>query len=397
VTAWFVPGRLEVLGKHTDYAGGNSLLAAVEQGITVELEDAACGFSAVTTASPGEELTPLPGRPGALPAGHWGGYLQTVIDRLTLNFGELRPARLVIDSTLPLASGMSSSSALVVAVALTLIDHNGFRESPEWRENIASGTDLAGYLACFENGLSFGSLTGVRGVGTFGGSEDHTAMLCCHADRLTRFRFCPIREGESVALPGNLSFVIGVSGVLAEKTGAARELYNAASLRTREIVAAWNSATGAEESTIGGILAGDEDTWEGLSAVVAHSPGLSARLRAFLAESEELIPAAVAALEDGDLDAFGRLAERSQRNARDNLGNQVFETIRMQALARDLGAQAASSFGAGFGGSVWALVPTADADGFATAWLERYSAEFPEAAERATTLITRPGGPAHRL
>ena len=397
MTAWFVPGRLEVLGKHTDYAGGNSLLAAVEQGITVELEDAACGISAVTTASPDEELTLMPSHPGALPAGHWGGYLQAVIDRLALNFGELRPARLVINSTLPLASGMSSSSALVVAVALALIDHNGFRESPEWRENIASGTDLAGYLACFENGLSFGSLTGVRGVGTFGGSEDHTAMLCCQVDRLTRFRFCPIREGESVALPGDLSFVIGVSGVLAEKTGAARELYNAASLRTREIVAAWNSATGAEESTIGGILAGDEDTWEGLSAVVAHSPGLSARLRAFLTESEELIPAAVAALEDDDLDALGRLVERSQRNARDNLGNQVRETIRMQALARDLGAQAASSFGAGFGGSVWALVPTADADDFATAWLERYSAEFPEVAERATTLVTRPGGPAHRL
>lgn len=215
-------------------------------------------------------------------------------------------------------------------------------------------------------------------------------MLCCQADRLTRFRFCPIQEGESVTLPGDLSFVVGVSGVLAEKSGAALELYNAASLQTREIVAAWNSATGAEESTIGEILAGDEDTWEGLSAVVAHSPALSARLRAFLVESEELIPAAVAALEDGDLDVLGRLVERSQRNARDNLGNQVRETIRMQALARDLGAQAASSFGAGFGGSVWALAPTADADDFATAWLERYSAEFPEVAERATTLITRP-------
>lgn len=190
------------------------------------------------------------------------------------------PGRLVIDSTLPLASGMSSSSALVVAVALTLMDHNGFRESPEWRENIATVTDLAGYLACIENGLGFGSLTGVRGVGTFGGSEDHTAMLCCQVDRLTRFRFCPIREGESVALPGELSFIIGVSGVLAEKTGTARELYNAASLQTREIVAAWNSATGDEALTIGEVLACDEDTWEGLSAVVAHSPVLSARLRA---------------------------------------------------------------------------------------------------------------------
>ena len=179
MTAWFVPGRLEVLGKHTDYAGGNSLLAAVEQGITIELEDAACGISAVTTASPGEELALIPDRPHALPAGHWGGYLQTVIDRLALNFGELRPARLVIDSTLPLASGMSSSSALVVAVALTLIDHNGFRESPEWRENIATVTDLAGYLACIENGLGFGSLTGVRG--STPSAAPRTTPPCCAA------------------------------------------------------------------------------------------------------------------------------------------------------------------------------------------------------------------------
>ena len=36
---WFVPGRLEVLGKHTDYVGGRSLLAAVDRGITIELTD----------------------------------------------------------------------------------------------------------------------------------------------------------------------------------------------------------------------------------------------------------------------------------------------------------------------------------------------------------------------
>lgn len=397
MTAWFVPGRLEVLGKHTDYAGGNSLLAAVTQGVTVELQDSDSGICATTTASPGEELSLAPNSPDSPPAGHWGGYLQAVIDRLALNFGELRPARLVIDSTLPLASGMSSSSALVVALALCLIDHNGFREYPQWQENIGSQIDLAGYLACFENGMSFGTLTGVRGVGTFGGSEDHTAMLCCREGHLTRFRFCPIREGESVPLPPDWSFVVGVSGVLAEKTGSALELYNVASLRTREIVAAWNSATGSEDLTIGDVLASDDDALEGLHAVVAHNPDLSRRLKAFLTESQELIPAAVEALADGNLDGFGQLADRSQRNAETRLGNQVPETIRMQALARELGARGASSFGAGFGGSVWALVPSSDAAGFAAAWLERYTAEFPALAPRASVLVTRPGAPAHRL
>ncbi|MDO5066805.1 MAG: galactokinase family protein [Propionibacteriaceae bacterium] len=394
---WFVPGRLEVFGTHTDYAGGNSLLAAVDRGITVELEDAAEGISATTTAAPGEELTLIPGEPNDLPAGHWGGYLQAVLDRLRLNFGELKPARITVDSTLPLASGMSSSSALVVALALALVDHNGFREREEWQANIHSQVDLAGYMACFENGMSFGTLAGEKGVGTFGGSEDHTAMLCCRADALTRFRFCPIREGETVPFPMRWTFVVGVSGVLAEKTGAALESYNRASLLTREIVEAWNDATGDEAVTIGDVLAGDEDAWEGIHAVVAHDEELTARLRAFLTESEELIPAAVAALSEGDLDRFGELAERSQHNAEVNLGNQIPETMRMQRLARELGAKAAASFGAGFGGSVWALVPVEEADVFATTWLERYVAEFPKLKDRASTLVTRPGAPARRL
>nr|WP_269452029.1 hypothetical protein [Tessaracoccus coleopterorum] len=128
---------------------------------------------------------------------------------------------MVIDSDLPLASGMSSSSALVVAVALAVIDHNGIRERAEWTSNISDAIDLAGYLATMENGLTFGTLEGLRGVGTFGGSEDHTAMLNCHPGQLTEFTFCPIVEGDSVALPEGLTFVVAVSGVLAEKTGAA--------------------------------------------------------------------------------------------------------------------------------------------------------------------------------
>ncbi|TRY19998.1 galactokinase [Tessaracoccus rhinocerotis] len=396
MTQMFVPGRLEVLGKHTDYAGGRSLLAAVDRGITIILDDNGEGISATTSASP-DVLVLHPGDRLDLPTGHWGGYLQAVVDRLALNFGELRPARLEIDSDLPLASGMSSSSALVVAMALSLVDHNGFRETPQWKENITSAIDLAGYMACFENGMTFGTLEGVRGVGTFGGSEDHTAMLCCRPDQLTQFSFCPIVEHESVPFRPEWSFVVAVSGVLAEKTGTALASYNRASQQTRDIIAAWNTATGRADTVIADALASDEDALEGLRAVVSHSPDLTARLRAFLTESEEVIPAATRALAAGDLSEFGRLADLSQRNADEVLGNQIPETNRLQALARELGADGSAGFGAGFGGSVWALTRTADAEAFATDWLTRYVSEFPEVAGRATTLVTRPGGPARHL
>ena len=120
---WFVPGRLEVLGKHTDYMGGRSLLAAVDRGITATLvgvETPRARFVVSTTAVPGE-LSLTPGVDPGLPAGHWGNYVQAALDRLALNFGELSPARITFDSNLPLASGMSSSSALVVATALAVV------------------------------------------------------------------------------------------------------------------------------------------------------------------------------------------------------------------------------------------------------------------------------------
>ncbi|GAA4908580.1 galactokinase family protein [Tessaracoccus lubricantis] len=393
---WFVPGRLEVLGKHTDYAGGRSLLAAVDRGITITLEDSDKGFRASTTAVPGElELTP--GTPSELPKGHWGNYVQATLDRLHLNFGELKPARLVIDSNLPLASGMSSSSALVVAVALAVIDHNDIRERAEWKANIHDDIDLAGYMATMENGLTFGTLEGLRGVGTFGGSEDHTAMLCCHEGKLTEFTFCPIEEGTSVDLPAEWSFVVAVSGVLAEKTGSALESYNNASLRARELAEAWNDATGREDAVLADALASDEDALEGLRAIAASDEGLTKRLTAFVTESEVAIPQAVKALQAGDFEAFGRAADLSQRNADEQLGNQIPETNRLQALARELGATASAGFGAGFGGSVWALVKTEGATAFADKWLAAYVAEYPKVAETASTIVTRPGGPARRL
>ena len=61
-----------------------------------------------------------------------------------------------------------------------------------------------------------------------------------------------------------------------------------------------------------------------------------------------------------------------------------------------LGARAASSFGAGFGGSVWALVSTPDADVFAADWMDRYRAAG-TAPSAASALVTRPGAPGRRV
>lgn len=393
---WFVPGRLEVFGTHTDYAGGRSILAAVDRGVTVELTDHdGDGVLASSTAVPGE-IAVSSHRDLDLSPGHWGHYVKAVVDRLTLNFGEMKPARIVIDSTLPLASGISSSSALVVGVALALIDHNALRQDARWLANVTTDADLAGYMACFENGLPFKDLAGFKGVGTFGGSEDHTAMLCCRADQLSEFSFCPIEERSTVAFPAEWSFVVAVSGVLAEKTGAALDAYNSASLLARELVEEWNSATGRDDAVLADALA-VEDGLEGLRAVASSDPDFVARLDAFITESEVVIPRAMAAFEARDLSALGDAADLSHRNADAALGNQIAETNRLQALARELGAHAATGFGAGFGGSVWALIETDKADGFAERWLAAYQAEFPAHRARASVLVTRPGPAAHRL
>ena len=168
MSGWFAPGRIEVLGKHTDYAGGNVLVCAVDRGVTATVKPGRRGIEARSTAQE-DAITLEPGVAVRLPAGHWGQYLNVVVDRLGANFGPLRPARLAIDADLPLASGMSSSSALVVASAMALAQFNGFDESEAWVAAIRDEVALAGYLACVENGSAFGALSGRAGVGTFGG------------------------------------------------------------------------------------------------------------------------------------------------------------------------------------------------------------------------------------
>ena len=221
-------------------------------------------------------------------------------------------------------------------------------------------------------------------------------MVCSENGQLGQFRFCPIRLQQRVPFPEDMSFVVIVSGVAAEKTGAARDLYNAASLAMREIIERWNSTTGRQDAVLGDALVVDPNA-EKLHEVVSDCEGLTRRLDHFLAESENIIPGASKALACGDLEEFGRIADESQRAAEGLLGNQVPQTSALARIARELGAIGSTSFGAGFGGSVWALVPTAEASEFASTWLGKYRGEYPEEAAQASIVVTRPGSSARRL
>ena len=204
-------------------------------------------------------------------------------------------------------------------------------------------------------------------------------------------------------VPGDCVFVIGVSGVIADKTGSAKARYNRASLMVQEILRCWRTATGRDTATLAEAVNSSEDAPERIRAAIRQATSTRAdcdrlikRFDQFYLESERIIPAASDALALGDLKTFGALVDRSQQAAEDLLCNQVRETIWLAKSARQLGAHAASAFGAGFGGSVWALVARDDAGEFVRRWQQGYESVGPPAAT-SQFFVTAAGAAVCRL
>jgi galactokinase len=122
-----------------------------------------------------------------------------------------------------------------------------------------------------------------------------------------------------------------------------------------------------------------------------RSPDLARRLSHFLREDAR-IPEALDAFRAADVSRLSALAAASQADAEQLLRNQVPETVDLARSARALGAFASSAFGAGFGGSVWSLVPAADARPFAARWLADFRRRYPHRSA-AVTFLARPGPP----
>lgn len=402
--AFFVPGRIEVLGKHTDYAGGSSLTCATERGFCLGAVPSPEPVLHVHRVATGETVDLELASGGTVPDDHWTHYPMTVVRRVRENFDiELEGGHVAFTSTLPRAAGMSSSSAMVVAFFEVLSTLNDLSAHPTYQEHLSQPEARAQYLGAIESGKAFGPLSGHSGVGTFGGSEDHTAILCSVPGRLRQFSYRPTRLETEVPLPDGHVFVIADSGVVSEKTGTEQDRYNRASRLAAHGAQAWRAVTGRKDSHFGAAVASEaffpDRMREALQKAESSfgSDALIHRFEHFYTEHCQVLPAAVNALREGDLGAFGKHVDRSQRAAEKLLGNQVPETIFLTRAARTLGATAASAFGAGFGGSVWALVPEAEVPSFRDAWASRYADAFPEPSRRAAFFAERPGPAAFQL
>jgi galactokinase len=403
--AWWVPGRIEVFGKHTDYCGGHSLVGTVPRGFAlvasartdcrIRMLDARRKDRFEMRSVPPDDITEreLTG---------WRNYASVVVRRLARNFQDaFIGADIVFASDLPSAAGMSSSSALMVGLATAIVTLAKLDERPEWRDNIRNPEDRAGYYACIENGMSFGSLAGDSGVGTHGGSEDHIAILCGVPGDLSAWSFVPIRRIGTSKLPDDWTLVIAASGVAADKTGTAKESYNRLSREARALLDLWNDRN-PHQPSLRATLVSSADAAEGLRSLILASgveagtqDDLDRRLTHFLREDARVLEA-MEAVRSADVRRMTLLADSSQADAETLLRNQVSETVALARMARDLGAFAASSFGAGFGGSVWALIDRDVAAGFQERWLETYRRQFPSRSN-ATTFVARPGPPLTRL
>jgi galactokinase len=395
---YIVPGRIELLGKHVDYAGGRSLTCAVDLAVHARVNSV--GEPVIRLASQGWAGTaeiPLDPTFDAARLPSWAKYSAVAARRFARDFPDARTGIVLeLTSDLPASSGLSSSSAIVIATAMALMDANEIR-SDMFPNTLA----LAEYFAAMESGTPFGPTEGDSGVGVRGGAQDHVAIMCAEQGMVSQFSYIPARLERRIAWPDDYVLVLGVSGVEATKTANAQQQYNRASDVTRALLATWNASTGHSAATLADALACTPFALGELAEIASEPIGefdartLTTRLMQFVEESEKHVPMAGNALHDREYSEFGTIVERANYFGELALENHVPETTHLERSAVKFGAVAASAFGAGFGGAVWAMARATEADVFVERWSSDYRAAFPERSAR--WIITRPASPARRI
>jgi galactokinase len=330
------PGRVNLIGEHVDYCGLPVFPMAIQRGIAIAAGPRADRAFRIANLDPRfepREFLLSPDIPPQRGRGDWANYVQASAQALVRRYGELRGADAVVGSDLPIAAGLSSSSALVVAVAVTLLAANGVAYEP---------IELMDLLA-----------QGERYVGTAGGGMDQAISLGARAGHATRIDFNPLRLAHT-ALPTDWRFVVAWSLVHAEKSGAAQRAYNERTEETAGALAIVARRLDLAPATSYVELLASRPLAALLDAATALPVSLGARFRHVVSEAAR-VDEAIAALGRGELATFGRLLDASHASLRDDYAVSSPELDRLVAIAREAGAAGARLTGAGFGGCVVAL------------------------------------------
>ncbi len=213
---WFVkaPGRVNLIGEHTDYNMGPVLPCAIDREILFCLKRAYSPEIRISNISPEFEKIQFSLDQPILPysKGNWGNYVKAGIKGILDYLGqsdshktEIKGYEAIVSSTLPLAAGISSSSALVVAGALSLVIVNQIE------------LDKLKLAEICANAEHF--------VGTAGGGMDQAASLLGKKDSFLKIEFNPIKV-ETITAPTDINLILFHSLVEAKKSQSARGEYN---------------------------------------------------------------------------------------------------------------------------------------------------------------------------
>jgi galactokinase len=314
----FGPGRVNLIGEHTDYNEGLALPFAISEGVTVRavaLDEPRIEAVAVDLderdSFPLDDVQRVDG---------WGAFVRGAVGELADGGVSLVGASLEISGTVPRGSGLSSSAALEVALVLALLGLAGVPEPAR--------IELARLCSRIENDW----------VGAQTGLLDQIASLCGEADRalLIDFRSESVRP---VALSlGSFRLVTLDSGQEHTHAGSG---YNE------------RRAECAEACSVLGVKSLRD---AGLADLDRLPAPLADRVRHVITENGRVLEA-VGALERGDLEELGRLLDASHASLRDCYEVSTPAVEDAVARCKHAGALGVRIIGGGFGGNVLALMP----------------------------------------
>ncbi len=329
------PGRVNLIGEHTDYADGFVMPAAIDFATFAAIGSREDGKLVLRSENFKEHVIhPL----NAMPQrgrGHWSDYPLGVISALREEGIEIPAFNMTLNGDVPVGAGLSSSAAIEVATMVAVLSLTGAK-IPLPR--------IAQLCQRAENGY-VGASTGIMDqFVACCGAADHALLLDC---RSLAFRLAPI--------PPDLSIVISNTMVKHSHAGGEYNTRRAEVEEGTEILRRHRPEIKKLRD------ATEEDLKQWGSEM---PPGVLKRTRHVITENQRTV-AAADALEYGDLKTLGRLMYEAHASYRDDFGGSCPEAdVLVELASKEAGCIGARLTGGGFGGCTVNLVETACARQF---------------------------------